>query len=254
MFNRFFSDLPPGRIGETNVIIARPILSDKSEDIFHDPGAMSIILDNACNLQGLKHAGMLTLDRFDSKPHWYEPCGGNLIFFRAREIQALNTDHENSLFHQRPNLVNDSNMALVCENRKCNAEFVLNLTREQTQSLIFHLMIKQMIPALQSCYYLNCGNKEEYDPLDSMDEKKLKLISELGLISLHTEILHGQMALRKNLDWFALGFMLTDKMKTLDSCDGFDQWLKLLFLQKMDQIRQVLDLNSAILRGPKKKY
>jgi len=250
MFNNY-SDLPRGKLGETNVIIARPELAGllkREQERIHDLNAMSMVFENAYSLHGLKHAGLLTIDSYARDPLCFAPCKGNLIFYSARELQSINKlgERKDSLLYQRPNLVTDSNMAVVCDDHECKAEFVLNLTREQCQSLIFHLMIKQMIPALQSCCYIDCSKKE--------DDYQQQEIRQLGLISLNTDILHGQMALRKNFDWFALGFMLTDKMKTLDSCDGFDQWLKLLFLKKMDQIKQVLDLNSAILRGPKQKH
>jgi len=232
---RRWSDLSVSNRGDgLYLILAQPGLMRGLGKSALDSELMQKIFDQTMALENLTHAGiMLTTDQWENKgkPIHFKNCGGDLKFLPAQP--------DDSRFVS-------ANLLIVCN--KCEMKVGIELSREQVSNVLLHLMIKQIVPWLGTCNFTDCNRGSSH--FSWGEQVNEEWIRNLGLISLIDRFGHGWAGDSAN-EWWALGFMLMPGMNTWASCDGFDNWLRFLFLKKMEQIKSVLEINNLLLRGPK---
>ncbi|MCX6742618.1 MAG: hypothetical protein NT116_00085 [Candidatus Parcubacteria bacterium] len=230
-----------------NIVIVQPNYGETKDLRFFDRLDRETILNEAKKFHYLHHLGTMSLTFNGEEPQSYVSCGGIL------SIKQTIDDSKSWMkcLQRRPSLM------LTCSNKRCNMELWTYLPADQLWNFLFHLMIKQMIPDMKTCYYLDCRqmvhNQESRSGLD--------LVSRLGTISLTENILFGHIdngefspVMEFEPDKFAIGFTIQPGVETLNGCDELDEWLKFLFLKKIEQITEVHEKTNLFLRGPKTKY
>lgn len=238
MSERKGMDLSHGNDVE-NVIIIQPLAEEKEDRRFFTVEKMERIFNLSRSFEGLTHRGSMHLFSCGHEPISYIECGGALKIEQIKE-------------HQKKGRLKNAQLIVSCSNHNCKMELGAFMAADQLWNLLFHLMIKQMVPDLQSCNYIDCLQ------MVKISNSGCDLASKLGMISLSDTIFAGKLdngyfSESAWLEGFALGFTIQPGVMTLNSCDGFDEWLKFLFLKKMEQIKEMLETSNLFLRGPKTK-
>ncbi|MFA5188778.1 MAG: hypothetical protein WC460_05440 [Patescibacteria group bacterium] len=229
------SDLPY-RTGISEFTIIQPELTKGSNDEWIiNPGQMQKIINSSKDFTGLLHVGCLSTGRIydNEEPVGFKSCSGSLVVHPFKR--------------PRPEPWQEyANLIIGCTG--CRMEFFTSLTNKELWSVIFHLMIKQMIPNFPACNYIDCNQ------FQNLSSQEAGAIVDLGLLSLLPDIFMGSNGFSEQKSGFnGLGFMLKQKMDTLYDCDNFSEWLKFLFVKKMEQLQETLDFTESLLRGPKTK-
>lgn len=252
MKEKIFSDLPP-QAGSLDLILAQPertVKIPKKKFLQETSPFFNGVFDSVIEHMSLSHVGSLysytLFPDHVGRPVKFIPCRGSL-YVSSAPLGLAEYDWLNSV------LVGAANVFISCSSPRCNMYVGSHLKREEFQNLLLHLMIKQMIPDFPSCNYIDCSQKENGDP--DLSKEELKAIQDLGLISLHPRILHGAIKKGYSSDkgayWFGLGFMLMPGMNTKEGCDGFDEWLKQLFIKKEEWVKKRYDSLKSFFLGPK---
>ncbi|GEM_PF-4240626 len=165
-----------------------------------------------------------------------ESCGGRITLKNPSEIGVKHTG-----------------IVLACSNPECG----LTVASDQYQTLpdlsnlLFHLMLKQMVPDLPTANFIDCNLKEE-----PLVRGELKDARALGLISVAADYLYG--TVEKSLTAgqvrelsCGLGYMFTPGMDTQCDCDGYDAWLQFLVTKKFELLGDQHDALASMLLGPK---
>lgn len=196
------------------------------------------VLKATMNLQDLCHVGVLSM--YDSRtPLEFRSCGGNLKF--------------SHLGQQRPGWTADyvdQDVLVTCSNPGCQMELVSYIKRNVLSELLFHLMIKQMIPQLPAGNYFDCGQTE----YESWCMNNWASVKSLGLVSLLDVIFRGYMDRSyygSFTDVYGLAFTIKVGLNTKSNLGGYDRWLQFLCVQKMLQEKKVLERMKFSLFGPK---
>ncbi|MCX6745420.1 MAG: hypothetical protein NTX00_00180 [Candidatus Parcubacteria bacterium] len=232
------SDLPYG-VGISEFVIIQPALTKGSNDEWIiKPSQMQEIINSSKNFTGFLHVGCLSTGRIygNEEPLGFKSCLGSLAVHPFKG--------------PRPEPWQEyANLIINCTG--CQMYFATSLTNRELWSVIFHLMIKQMIPNFPACNYIDCNQFERRSNLSSQEAGA---ICDLGLLSLLPDILMGSNGFSEQKRGFnGLGFMLKQKMNTLYDCDNFSEWLKFLVVKKMEQLQETLNFTESLLRGPKTK-
>ena len=243
-----YSDLP-FKAGSENVMLFQPQSTVKEGALFRiTEDSMKKAFEDSMSLTGLVHVGSLVCNSHNDEhggPYYLGPrCGGSIKLKSARSIKLLR-------LHGARN-----EMALVCSNPKCGMGIISNEcpTEGSLANLLLHLMLKQMIPRLPILNYVDCGLKDESHYHDRHTD--WKDIKALGLISLALEVLWGVAPLsctypQQIPERYALGFMLTPGMRTMDGCGGYGEWLKFLVAKKFEILKGQYRAMASMLLGPK---
>lgn len=186
------------------------------------------IFRDSMNLLGLIHKGMLSNARFN-------PCGGLLTFMRMAE--AKNVDSR----------LAGGEIYVQCSG-PCKRNFATNFTREQLQSILFSLMLKQMVPQLHTCDLIDFGLSAGYK------------MRQLGLISVTDDVflgLEGHIGVESYkyliLDHYGLGFMLIPGMSAKAAYGELGPWLQLLAAEQHHRFGRMLDELKTLSLGPRSR-
>lgn len=130
----------------------------------------------------------------------------------------------------------------------CGKSFKTELSKKELGETMLHLALKQMVPGLTCCNFLD-WNTLETDSLLPAEEK-------IGLVSLLHRVLWRES--KRELSWgsagfYGLAFRLLPGMNTHDSCDGLDPWLQFLVKQYSEHVWNVLQRTRASVCGPKRR-
>lgn len=102
--------------------------------------------------------------------------------------------------------------------------------------IMFHLMMKQMVPQLHTCNWVDCSRWKRDLMLDQhLTEDEARRIQGLGFMSIVSQCFWGDIGGCEkflNLDRYSLGFVLMPGMDMRAGCGGFDEWLRFLVAQK----------------------
>lgn len=238
-----YSDLPFEPRSE-NIILLQPqtsvghdksfFLQPKSEEVF------VMVYKDVVSLTSLVHITSVHCYNYESdpgKPLSSGPnCNGIITFKVAtKETQAKGFGEKTQI---------------VCSNPSCGMKLTSRLTIPEISNVMFHLMIKQMMPSLATCNYVDCSATEETMNLNSENAEKIRA---LGLISLSSKTASGvvQNGYFTGHENFSIGFTFMPGMNTINGCDGFDRWFRFLIAKKFEQLKQQHQTSLAALLGPK---
>ncbi len=242
------SDLPFGT-SDPGVIVVRSQNTEKfvSKDDFLDRGDkfFNEILKDITTLSNLVHGGSFKASCYVDEderglPLRIRHCGGMLTF-------STNINQEG--WHKNYN----RGGSITCTGL-CGMDLVTRLPINELKTAMLHLALKQMLPDLPMCNYIDCSQAK---PLNwrSEDKKEIEDVHALGLVSLLYKSLLGNL---KDVDSFVysiedwgIGFILMPGMNTLNSSDGFDEWLRFLINKKFEQIKKHHNKSLSALLGPK---
>ena|GEM_PF-6319012 len=240
------SDLP-WSVGTSEFVIIQPALTKGSNDEWIIRSSqMQEIINSSKEFTGFLHVGCLKTGTIygNVEPAGFKSCQGALVVKSGIvPIEPFESRYPEPWQKQ-------VNLTISCTH--CRMELFTTLTSQELRSVIFHLMVKQMIPNFPACNYIDCNQFERSSILSSQEAGA---ICDLGLLSLSPDILLGSDGLYflEERNWHGLGFMLKQKMNTLYDCDNFSEWLKFLVVKKMEQIQETLEFTESLLRGPKSK-
>lgn len=194
------------------------------------------VCQDIITFRNLKHAGSLFLGSSGYLPGQYAltsisftPCGGNVILEDFEE-----KTRSGKWFGKKITCLNHKGMVMKTQHSMADIG-----------NLMLHLILKQMVPGLDFCNYLNCGFEGASEVKIEID----KAAKQLGVVAFIRN------AFIPSFGEGNLGFILISGMKTAQGCDGFDEWLKYLVLRKFSQMRDFLIFSKAAvfsnLLGPK---
>jgi hypothetical protein len=201
---------------------------------------MAKIFSGIMSLQNLTHVGTGLwfkggADSGPSRPRLHA-CGGilrfELLLENLKALAALNKRFWDD----------ESHLVLSCS--KCNMKFGIHAQEVELKNIIFHLMLKQMMPDLPFCNFLNCS-----------DIRALELH---GVISLSARNLctgdypefwpHHDHYPRSDA---SLAFRIASGMDTQSGFCDLDGWASLLMIKKFVQMKEILASLPSELLGPK---
>jgi len=150
---------------------------------------------------------------------------------------------------------------LYCLGGRCQMHLAGLETLPELQNLLLHLAIKQMVPELKTCNFLNCQLQvAHFDPTECA-------IGKLGTISFKGEVFsEGIISGKQSEELFphlktsllgyesqgwGMAFMLSPGMATGSDFDGLDQWVKFLLLEKFKQLETLSERLPEFFLGPK---
>ena len=262
MSDKRISDFQYGQRDE-RVVLIQPVQTvgySKEEIIEQGDGIWysiySDVVENAHYPGNLSHVGCVqcnnhTVTPDAGFPQHFIPCGGTL---KIRSIPNSGKYHFLHISNQQRETL------ITCSNPECEMILGTSLTIDRLENYLFFLMLKQMIPSINTGNYVDC-NQRELDPDHDKGEvddvvARIGEIKSLGLISVASEILNGRMNnykyfLPAALDYYSLGFTLVRGVDTLDGCDGLDEWLKHLFIKQLDRLKSQHASLLPFLIGPK---
>lgn len=228
------TDLPfkgPGR----TITIIRPRTDLKKEIFLCKEYHMEQYYNDVMTRWVLLHAGNLRTSH-----ELYSRAGAGRIrklFFQACGGSITNQTRQNSSYNT---------VTIGCS--KCLVEFEIPdyaYSEDDLTVAMLHLMIKQMIPDMPFCQYIDCGL---WRGSSGDDPEEIEAVRQLGLVSFIEEEPCANLS--------GLGFILMPGMRTLYGCDGFDEWLKFLVKKKFEQMHRFLKISNRkahfSLLGPKK--
>ncbi len=228
-----YGDLP-FKVGAENILLFQPEITYSSENLMP---TNRVWLENAyaeaMNLD-LIHIGSLLCDGGTDELSGPLPlgpkCGGKVRWHLGTPSECLR---------------------LSCSNPNCRMDIRSNVFKDITDisNLIFHLMLKQMVPNLPTLNYVDCSKKQDGEG------KKFADVRALGVISLALEdfwgFVHNGYFSDLTTSKFALGFMFAPGMLTETGCGGYDSWLQLLVEKKFEHLAQLHRSMTPSLIGPK---
>jgi len=235
---------------EFNVVIVQPWTThclEKVEELGklkNDQEMFEEIYETTVENIWLKLVGILRIS--ESKPISFD-------FYKKDDkfnIENVESEERHGTFHSSSELRTKFHFNPLRSSRdKPELHLYSRLSIEEQKINLLHLMIKQMVPSLPMCNYIVCDQE-----IETRQGRKTKL----GLISLSTEkfenllpvsgSIHGE---RKKKGEFIMGFTLLPGMNTLESCDGYDKWLRFLLGAKFGQMRQLQKSIMPQWIGPK---
>lgn len=236
-----YSDLPFEPESENIILVQQRLSIGKKKDLFlANDNLLSEMFDRAVNLEGLVHTTSVHCYNYESnpgKPLSLGPnCNGTITMKAAKEEDWANGFRVVT--------------KIICSNSSCGMNLSSRLTIPEISNTMFHLMIKQMMPSLATCNYVDCSATEETMNLTSENAEKIRA---LGLVSLSSKTLYGlvQNGYFSACEKFSLGFTLMPGMNTINGCDGFDKWFRFLITKKFEQLKKQYQASMASLLGPK---
>ncbi|MBU4332424.1 hypothetical protein KKD19_01525 [Patescibacteria group bacterium] len=242
-----FSDLPfDGGIGQEIVVVQPGPTASLDKENFLARGEFESVFAAVMGDNALVHTG--TLHCVDGgEPLRFNECGG----FLYRDVHPLCSIHplQNRVY---VDLEKDGWPAFHCAG--CDTTATPKMTKREFKDLMLHLMIKQMVPSWFACNYTDCSQmSEDYHP---RGKEAIRELQALGVISIAPKILWGlspENASREQsghcgiMGHHSLGFMVMPGTRSLThGCDGFDEWLKLLFIKYREHIS---DWNKAATKS-----
>lgn len=185
----------------------------------------SSIVDTTIHFMDMHHTGMLTLSgghsstQTQGQPLKFVRCGGKAYIVGHSWIS--------------------------CD--KCTMVFqILQYDNERFKNTMFHLMLKQMVPGLPCCNFVDCSVTPETDNLTA---KKLVAIRSLGVVAVDC-CLQGLPGKAEEGKHYGLGFTLMPGMCT-HGPEGLGPWLQYLVCRKFQQLKELHETKLPMLFGPK---
>lgn len=236
--NRKISDVYFERVwlDSVPVFCHRDISSKESFLRRGEEGFREIYQDiTAC--RNLKHAGTMYFGSSGYLPGQYAltsigftPCGGNVLLEEHEEKSSTG-----KWFGKKITCLNHKGMVLKAKR-----------SMGDMGNLMLHLALKQIVPALNFCNYIDCGFEGASEARIEIDEEA----RQLGVVAFMRSAFISDLSGGGNF-----GFILMPGMRTTMGCDGFDKWLQYLVLRKFWQLRDFLIFSKpaifSSLLGPK---
>jgi hypothetical protein len=248
-----FSDFSEKKSRDEQIILIQPKLTPKpakAEIGRWDDSTLDAVFKSTLSLDMLVHTGFLICDMFNYKhdkmgmPVYFDYCGGDLRITKIKQ----HTQHDDFL----KELGGYSELAITCSNPKCEMLLGTKFSKIELRNVLLHLMLKQMIPNLATCNYVDCSGLREGDLLPERDYKSIRA---LGLVSVISESMWGKFKSEHFTiirgEHASLGFTLKPGINSANSCDGLDNWLKFLVCKKFSQLKELIDRSGFSLLGPK---
>jgi hypothetical protein len=183
-------------------------------------------------------------------------CGGNLKF----SSEKMRSGELHSWPYMGLGQRAGAQTHLYCFNGRCNMHLTSYETLPELQNLMLHLALKQMVPELKTCNFLDY--RDQITLFDATDWG----IGKLGVIAFKGEIFKGIISGKQSEDLFlhlktqlfgyesqgwGMAFMLMPGMATTSGFDGLDQWFKFLLLEKFEQLETLSERLAEFFIGPK---
>jgi len=229
-----------------NVIVLQPkILSkydSKSDELHHlaqNQEILESMLHDVMSLQFV-HAGFLEIELSEGfmRPTSHDTCGGILEFKDPHPEKG-------GEFLSSPQQI------ITCSNPECKIIFETSYSFEEIQRLLLQLFLKQMVPELRVCNYLDCNQTR---PGTSLSQQEAKRIQELGVVPVLDGFFNGlydsDCELRFGQD-LALGLTLMPILTSLANFSGLDKWVRLLIVELWKQEKEALAIWQRFSLGPK---
>lgn len=253
-----FSDLASQHEGY-RIIVIKPRLIDHyppKEELLEqeklpayrtpEQSLLKMLYEEVLSLRGLKHdCSLLCSGEFATgEPIAYYSCGGSLEF----RMMPLSPRYD--WLRER-----EKEILVTCTQPNCHMEIGISWSISELREAMFHLMLKQMVPGLPTCNYIDCTLKRKnFSYLLAEEQMSAKRIQRLGLISLIPDICWGKIKKGPFGDHvydFSLGFMLMPGMETTEGFDGFDRWVRFLIEKKFRRLHKQLKALTPQVIGPK---
>lgn len=188
--------------------------------------------------RNLKHAGTMYFSSSGYLPGQYAlssirfvSCGGDAA------LEDFEEKSEKGKWQFGKKIICRSHAGMVMQVRHSMAEM---------GDLMLHLLLKQMVPALTFCNYIDCGFEGASGAKIEIDEEA----RQLGVVAFMRSAFISDLSGGGNF-----GFILMPGMRTTMGCDGLDKWLQYLVLRKFWQLRDFLIFSKpaifSSLLGPK---
>ena len=222
-----FSDLKIRGLGLDVVVIAPECFGYWTQEKFIGVGSFESTVDDVVNLNNLRHVAMLSCSgaggdykQTQGEPGSFTPCGGQLNF-----LPLPQGDHW--LASKEVSHMAGIDGYLACTG--CGMELITpRYTKEQLKSALFFLMLKQMVPLLPTCNFVDCSILPERHYRNAEDAA---LIRSLGVVAID-QCLWGALRWLSDLgttDHCGLGFTLLKDMQTNTKGPGvMGTWLQYL--------------------------
>lgn len=242
-----YSDLP-FKVGTDNILLCQPLTTVQTNERPNNGWGREFLekaFEDSINLSGLVHVCSLLCnsqtDEYGGPFALGPQCGGRLYFRPTSTVRSVyNAETE---------------VAITCDGKGCNMEVTAPEcpTMSDLSNLLFHLMLKQMVPGLPVANYVDCAKKEDRF---TKKEGEARLIRELGLISFASEAFcgivdNGYFQSYGMISRFSFGFMLTPGMNTSACCGNYGEWLQLLVEKKFESLKAHHRALAPLLLGPK---
>ena len=243
------TDVPPGWVVEPIVVVQPYTTTDLEKDdlVIEDDEYFDHILQDTLGFKGLVHRGILqcTTRHHNSfvEPSCFIPCGGILAIELLKDKRF---DRENYHWLGSEVVITCSGCGLVAGSTSLNLEGLCNV--------LFHLMLKQMVPGTPSCNYLDCSNEIVLAQIASSDLKKANTIKSLGVLAIDVNTFCGITRATTYRSIFSLGFGLGPILRTVThGCDGLDRWLQFLCKEQVARCKDTI-MNKLLpyVAGPKR--
>lgn len=124
------------------------------------------------------------------------------------------------------------------------------------RNVMLHLLLKQMVPQMSACNYLDCRLIRAEDFRFKPDQEELRAVRRLGLIALADQaVFTKQKSSSPNTTIHCrctLGVLFAAGMNTQGGCEGYSNWLQLLVAMRHQMLLQLHNEFLPLLVGPKK--
>lgn len=186
----------------------------------------------------VRHVGTLTLSQHADGPDHLCHCSGQI------EVR----DERTSDFCKR----SQRDFILTCTN--CAMSLVTDqyMLYREFRGIVLHLMLKQMVPDLACCNFVDCSGVQ---PGLVLIKQKADMMRQLGFLSVYAGLwgkLNNPDSIPDHTKHYGLGFMLMPNMHIRqEGCGAWSQWLQLLVHQKFLTLKELGDNLRPELLGPK---
>lgn len=202
---------------------------------------------DALGLKGLIHVTSLTCSNYHPDPG--EPIGLGPQCGSLLKIQPVPDGKKYAWLRDK-----NSQVLITCSNPSCGMSLGSWLTLAELENLLLHMMLKQMVPDLATCNFVDCTQAE----CIRLHGGEREAIKRIGLVSVASEVFWGVVvngyftsATCQAIDNFGLGFTLVPGMNTRNGCDGFDEWFRFLVQKKFEALKELQRQLVPALLGPK---
>lgn len=183
-----------------------------------------LIVGSVSRFIDMYHRGILTCSgehdsyQTQGQPIRFVWCGGKALLSRSRWI--------------------------ICD--RCTMAFQSQYDNERFQNAMFHLMLKQMVPDLPCCNFVDGSITPASDGLTS---KELNAIRLLGVIAVDCCLRDSSIHRKRP---YRLGFTFMPGIRTrTHGPEEFGSWLQYLVFRKFQQLEELHEIELPMLFGPK---
>lgn len=245
-----FSDLQIRGSGLDVVVIAPAFFETMGQEEFSTGALFERTVDDVIDLRNLRHVAMLSCSgafgdykQTQGEPASFTPCGGQLNFLPLPRWDHWLTSKEVSG-------LSSVDGYLSCT--QCRMEMITpRYTRQQLESAMFFLMLKQMVPMLSTCNFVDCSILPDRHYRSSEDAA---LVRSLGVVAID-QCLWGALRWFSDLgttDHCGLGFTLLKDIQTNTKGPGvMGKWHQYLDCRWHQRIIEVESQTNQLRLGPK---